>query len=139
MAAIQTFEDLLSWQEARALVREVYALTASRAFQRDDGLRRQFQRAAVSTMANVAEGFERKATREFVSFLGIARASAGEVRSHLYVALDLQMVSQETFDAVAARTRTLISLIDGMIRYLKTVDHRGHRYAPYAPPSNINP
>lgn len=128
MATIRTFEDLESWQEARALVREVYALTATGPFRRDHGLRGQIERAAVSAMANVAEGFERKATREFVSFLGIARASAGEVRSHLYVALDTGRVTSDEFAAVAERTRVVIALIDGMVRYLKGVEHRGHRY-----------
>jgi len=82
------FEDLDAWKEARALVREVYALARDEKLARDFGLRDQLQRAAVSVMTNVAEGFERTGAAEKMHFYNIARASAGEVRSLLYVVED---------------------------------------------------
>ena len=83
-----TFEDLDTWKQARSLVREVYALARDEKLTRDFGLRDQIQRAAVSVMTNIAEGFERTGSQEKLHFYNIARASAGEVRSLLYVVED---------------------------------------------------
>ena len=89
MALIRKFEDILAWQEARKLVQEVYRVTREGAFARDFGLRDQIQRAAVSVMANIAEGFDCESHVEFARFLGIARRSAVEVQSLLYIAQDV--------------------------------------------------
>ena len=83
-----TFEDLDAWKQARELVRGVYALARDEKLGRDFGLRDQIQRAAVSVMTNIAEGFERTGSQEKLHFYNIARASAGEVRSLLYVVED---------------------------------------------------
>ena len=83
---IKYFEDLEVWQEARQLTRQVYRLTNNSKFSKDFGLSNQIQRAAVSIMSNVAEGFERGGNQEFIQFLYIAKGSCGEVRSQLYVA-----------------------------------------------------
>lgn len=95
MGTIKCFEDLLAWQKARVLTREIYALGGG--FGNDFGLRNQLQRAAVSVMANIAEGFERGTDAEFNRFLAIARGSCAEVRSHLYVALDVGHIEQVRF------------------------------------------
>jgi len=87
MATARQFEDLAVWQEARQIVGVIYAMSKQRAFNQDFGLRDQIRRAAVSTMSNVAEGFERGTRKEFVQFLNIAKGSNGEVRSQLHVAL----------------------------------------------------
>ena len=86
---VRRFEDLIAWQRARELTRRIYLATSDERFRRDFGLASQIQRAAVSSMANVAEGFDRKRSAEFHQFLSIAKASCAEVRSHLYVALDV--------------------------------------------------
>jgi four helix bundle protein len=88
MALIKRIEDLQAWQEARRLVRDVYRISREGALARDFGLRDQIQRAAVSVMANVAEGFDCESHIEFARFLGFARRSSVEVQSLLYVALD---------------------------------------------------
>lgn len=88
MTGINRFEDILAWQKARELTREVYRLSAEGAFARDFGLRDQLRRASVSIMLNVAEGFARRTNREFIHFLGNAHGSAAEVQAALYVALD---------------------------------------------------
>ena len=85
---VKNFEDLEIWKDARALTREVYQLTRDSKFLKDFGLRDQIRRAAISVMSNIAEGFERGGNQEFVQFLYVAKASCGEVRSQLYVALD---------------------------------------------------
>src|ERR1035437_2081552 len=83
------FEDLLAWQKSRELVRMIYQLTNEDAIRRDFGLCNQLQRAAVSIMTNIAEGFERVHVKEKSQFYNIARASCGEVRSLLYIVLDI--------------------------------------------------
>ena len=88
MSKIEEFEDLIAWQKARELTRPIYEATRQGAFSKDYGLSGQIQRAAVSIMSNIAEGFERGNPREFHQFLSIAKASCAEVRSQLYVALD---------------------------------------------------
>src|SRR3972149_12034315 len=97
MATAQQFEDLGVWQDARMLVKEVYAASKQRAFYRDFSHRDQIRRAATSTMSNIAEGFERGTRKEFIQFLNIAKGSNGEVRSQLYVALDQEYVNDEEF------------------------------------------
>jgi four helix bundle protein len=94
------FEDLDAWKQARILVREVYVLCRDEKLGRDFGLRDQIQRASVSVMTNVAEGFERTGTQEKLHFYNIARASAGEVRSLLYVV-------EDNFPQIAHQSPTL--------------------------------
>src|ERR1039457_1227868 len=83
-----TFEDLKAWQQARLLVKKVYALTRHDSLAKDFGLAGQIQRASVSIMSNVAEGFERFHIQEKLQFYNIARGSSAEVRSLLYVIED---------------------------------------------------
>jgi four helix bundle protein len=95
---IEKFEDLLAWQKARELTREVYRSTREEAFTRDYGLCSQIQRAAVSIMSNIAEGFERGNPREFHQYLSIAKSSCAEVRSQLYIALDNGYLNEQRFN-----------------------------------------
>jgi four helix bundle protein len=88
VATIQRYEEIQSWQKARELTSWIYAVTQQDAFARDWGLRDQIRGAAVSVMSNIAEGFERGSRQEFIQFLSVAKASAGEVQSQLYAALD---------------------------------------------------
>ena len=85
------------------LTRAVYEATQQGSFGKDWGLTSQMQRAAVSIMANIAEGFERGKPKEYLHFLSIAKASCAEVRSHLYVALDIGYIDQATFALRQAR------------------------------------
>lgn len=97
---IDKFEQLIAWQKARnlVLVREIYKMTKGPPLARDFALAGQLQRSAVSVMSNIAEGFERNRLAEFHQFLSVAKASCGEVRSHLYVALDVGYVTQSEFE-----------------------------------------
>lgn len=111
MALIERFEDIHAWQEARILTRDIYRLTSAGVFSQDYSLRDQLRRAAVSVMANSAEGFDCDSKQEFARFLGIARRSAVEVQSLLYVAADAGYIDKKAFTAhyqQAAKTKALI-------------------------------
>ena len=120
MATIECFEDIDTWKDARILVKAVYEVTGEGRFARDFGLRDQIRRAGVSTMSNIAEGFERRSNKDFIRFLYMAKASAGEVRSQLYVAADLGYLDNQ-------RTGEFVELVQGVsrriaafIKYLKS-------------------
>ena len=119
MARIERFEDIEAWKEARNLVREIYHLTGQGAFTQDFGLRDQLQRASVSIMANIAEGFDGGSNREFVKFLGYALRSTTEVQSHLYVATDQGYIGQQEFESLYELSVKVKSLISGFLRYLR--------------------
>lgn len=109
------FEELIAWQKARELAREVYALSADGKFARDYGLRDQIRRAAVSVMSNLAEGFDRGSRAEFHQFLVVAKGSCAEVRSQLHVALDVGYMSQKQFERVLKKAEE-VSRIIGALR-----------------------
>ena len=100
MPTITRFEDIEAWQTARELTRRVYALTEQGQFAKDFGLKNQIQRASVSVMSNIAEGFESRTQARFLDYLGHSKASAGEVRCQLYIALDLSYLTREQFKQV---------------------------------------
>ena len=97
MPTFKKIEDIQAWQKARQATRMIYQLTNNGRFAQDFGLRNQIQKAGVSIMANIAEGFGRRSDKEFANFLNIAHGSVSETQSHLYVALDLSYVDQTTF------------------------------------------
>ena len=117
---IERFEDIKAWQEARRLAGLVYDFTKRTSFSRDFGLRGQIQRAVVSVMANIAEGFERRSHKEFRNFLNMALASCSEVKSHLYVALDQKYIEQDDFDLAYAACDQTSKLIFGFMKYLES-------------------
>ena len=114
MSKIERFEDLIAWQKARALTRAIYEVTRQGAFAKDFGLAGQIQRAAVSIMSNVAEGFERGGRGEFHQFLSTAEASCAELRSQLYVALDVGYLDQRKFDELLRQAEEVARIIDGL-------------------------
>ena len=116
MARIERFEDLVAWQKARVLCREIYRVTGSVGFARDFGLKDQIRRAGGSAMANIAEGFERAGRAEFHQFLVVAKASCAEVRSHLYVALDAGYIAEEEFRSLSDMTEEVGKIIGGLRR-----------------------
>lgn len=118
--AIERFEEIEAWKVARELTREIYHSTAQAGFAKDFGLRDQVQRASVSIMANIAEGFDGRSNQEFIHFLGYAFRSATEVQSHLYVALDQGYIDKGRFDQLYGQAVEVKKLINGFIRYLKS-------------------
>ena len=122
MATVERFEDLRVWQEARALVKEIYETSKQPDFYRDVGLREQIRRAATCAMSNIAEGFERGTRKEFIQFLNLAKGSVGEARSQLYVAFDQAYLTEKRFDELKAQTVGLSRRIASFIAYLDTYE-----------------
>jgi len=122
MTTIKNFEELIAWQKARELAGFVYELTRHEKFARDYGLRDQIQRAASSVMHNIAEGFESGSDPEFVRFLKIARRSAGEVHSQLYLALDIGYLTEDERQKAYVLAVEVKRLINGMMTYLRKTD-----------------
>jgi len=119
MTTIKNFEELTSWQKARELAGYIYELTRHDMFSRDFGLRDQIQRAASSVMHNIAEGFESGSDPEFVRFLKMARRSAGEVQSQLYLALDVGYINEDERQKAYNLATEVKKLINGMMTYLR--------------------
>ena len=117
---INKFEDIQAWKEARELTKEIYALTKKPTFSRDYGLVDQIRRAAISIMANIAEGFDSNSDAQFISFLSYSQRSASELQSHLYVALDQSYILENKFNELYNRIEKIKRLIGGFIKYLKT-------------------
>lgn len=120
MAGIERFEDLEAWQDARLLARRVYGCTSQGSWSRDFGLRDQIQRAAVSVLSNVAEGFERRSNAEFHRFLAIAKGSTAEVKAQLYVAADLGYIEPDAFAGMYELADKTSRKIGGLMNYLKS-------------------
>ena len=128
MNRIEKFEDIIAWQKARVLTKEIYKCTQVGGFARDYGLKDQIQRASVSTMANVAEGFERGGDKEFTQFLSTSKGSCGEVKSHLYVALDQGYLTSIGFDQLYGQASEVSRLLSGFMAYLRESNLRGRKY-----------
>src|SRR6266508_2271899 len=113
---IERFEDFIAWQKARKLTAENYRITSEENFARDFGLKNQIRRAAVSTMSNLAEGFERGRPAEFHQFISIAKGSCAELRAQLYVALDVGYLKLSTFNVLMAEATEVGQILGGLRR-----------------------
>lgn len=121
MAKFKSFEEIISWQKARELNKLIYEITNKNPnFSRDFGLRDQIRKSSISISSNIAEGFERETTKEFIRFLFIAKASAGEFRSQLYLAFDLAYIESENFEDLKNRVNEVSKTISGLIKYLSS-------------------
>lgn len=121
----EKFEDLRAWQTARALTNHVYALSTKEGFKNDWALKDQIRRAAVSVMSNIAEGFESRTRPQFIDFLGTAKASAGEVRSQLYVAQDQGYLDDDEFESVSDLADKVSRQLYHLLRHLDETDGSG--------------
>jgi len=127
MATIRRFEDMVVWQKSRELTKSVYkALSGCR----DHGFTDQIQRASVSIVSNIAEGFERGTQAEFLNYLYIAKGSAGEVRAQLYVGLDVGYFNIETFTYLNGLVLDCSRLIHSFTEKLKGSNVRGQQFRP---------
>ena len=114
MGKVEKFEDLIAWQKARALTKQIYSITSKNQFVKDYGLKDQIRRASVSIMSNLAEGFERGGRPEFHQYVVIAKGSCAEVRSQLYVALDVEYITQKQFDHFYNMTIEISRILGGL-------------------------
>ena len=118
------FEDLRVWKVARVLARQTYSLTRQPGFASDRGLANQLRRAAVSVMANIAEGYERRGSAaEFAHFLAMAKGSCGELRCHLYVASDQRYIGDDSLRRLGEQAADLSRMLNLLIRAVR----RSHR------------
>jgi four helix bundle protein len=114
MGKVERFEDLIAWQKARELTKRIYRISREGIFSKDFGLSGQIQRASVSIMSNIAEGFERGGRGEFHQFLSTAKASCAELRSQLYVALDNSYISRASFTELMALAEEVGRIVGGL-------------------------
>ncbi len=129
MATITKFEDIEIWQLARKLNKEMYPCLQSLLDSRNYELNKQMEKAAGSIMDNVAEGFERDGTREFIQFLAISKGSAGEIRSQLYRALDRNLINEEQFNKFQNDCKIIGDKIGKFMNYLNNSDIKGKKFA----------
>ena len=127
MSVFKTFEEINAWQNARVLVKDVYALTRCGDFCKDYGLKDQIQRAAVSICSNIAEGFERRGNKEFINFLWIAKGSAAEVCSQLYNARDLGYITDEQFKTMYDSSKQIGGMLFNLISSLSSDERRNRK------------
>jgi len=120
---IERFEDIKAWQETRVLTKMIYNTSKSeKSFNKDYKFSGQIQSATVSIMSNIAEGFSRRTTKEFIQFLFIAKGSTAEVQSQLYVALDQGYINRQRFEELYSKSDEVARLTSGFIRYLLNKD-----------------
>ncbi len=120
MSTVKSFEELNIWQEARELTNKIYIL--SKRFPKEElyGLSSQIRRASVSIMSNIAEGFNRRSTKEFINFLIISRASISEIQNDLYISLDLNYINKKEFETTYNQTQKISRSINKLITYLRS-------------------
>jgi len=118
---IERFEDIEVWKLSRIFINDIYKITDIDKFRKDFELLRQIRKASVSIISNIAEGFERKSNNELMHFLFIAKGSAGEVRSQLYVAKDIGYINEEEFEKLFQKIELISKSLSGFIKYIKSV------------------
>ena len=128
MATFRRFEEIRAWQYAKDLTETIYKVSSCGIFSRDYGLRDQMRRAGVSIMSNIAEGFERSGTSEFLQFLAIAKGSSGELRSQLYIAASQGYIDKMTFDHLFELASKISSSIVYLMQYLKNSNLSGTKF-----------
>ena len=123
------FEETKIWQESRKLVNSIYlAIQSNTAFSQGYALGNQIKRAAISIPSNIAEGFERSTNKELIHFLFIAKGSAGEVRTQLWLASDLNYLNKKELDSLIDKVKSISKMIQGMINYLQKSEMIGTKY-----------
>jgi len=124
----KSFEELPVWQKARELVNYTYGLTGNNLFSRDFSLVDQIRRSSASVMSNIAEGFERGSNAEFIHFLYIAKGSAGEARTQLFIALDQKYITEDEFRKGYNLSKDISGQLSGFIDYLKSSRMKGEKF-----------
>ena len=124
MSVFKTFEEINAWQNARALVKDIYAVTGCGDVCNDYGLKDQIQLASVSICSNIAEGFERRGNKEFINFLWIAKGSAAEVCSQLHNARDIGYITDEQFNSIYDSSKQIGGMLFNLISSLSSDERR---------------
>lgn len=128
MPTVERFEDLLIWQMARELCKDIFRIINYEYFSKDFKLSGQIRGSSGSIMDNIAEGFERGGNKEFIYFLFIAKGSCGETRSQLYRAFDSEYIGEKEFEELKEKTIKLSKSISNFIQYLQSSPITGIKY-----------
>jgi four helix bundle protein len=128
MATFKKFEEIECWKRARELTRRIYKVSGEARFARDFGLKDQIRRASVSVMSNIAEGYDRSGTAEFIQFLATAKGSAAEVRCQLYVAADQGYIQDGDFVQLNALAAETGNMVGGLMKYLRGSGYKGTKF-----------
>lgn len=126
--AVERFEDLKIWQEARALSKVIFQLSKRTPFKNDFKLKNQIKGSSGSTMDNIAEGFERNGRKEFLQFLSIAKGSCGETRSQSYRAFDYEYITRDELNDLINECTKLSKKISSLMNYLNKSNYDGSKY-----------
>jgi len=125
---INRFEEIVAWQKARSLFKNIFEYSKNQDFNKDYGFRDQIRRSSGSIMDNIAEGFERGTRKEFIQFLGYAKGSAGECRSQIYRAGDINYIQPDQISTLVNQCEEISRLLSSLINYLNTTSYKGERY-----------
>lgn len=128
MATIKRFEDLDIWIQARKLSKEIITISKNTELKNDFRLRDQIKSSAGSVMDNIVEGFERNGNREFIQFLSIAKASAGETRSQIYRVYDNNYIENDKMEELVIEYEKLSVKIHNFISYLNKNEFKGTKF-----------
>jgi four helix bundle protein len=128
MGKVQTFEDLIVWQKARALCKTIFSLSRENEFSKDWRFKGQILSSSGSIMDNIAEGFGRSSSKEFVQYLLIAHGSAMETKSQLYRALDFKYIDERAFAELQAQISEIGKMIFSLFQYLKSTPIKGQKH-----------
>jgi four helix bundle protein len=128
MATYKKFEDMEVWQISREFVKNIYSVSNTGSFKKDPNLSNQIQRAGISIVSNIAEGFERGGNKEFKQFLSLAKGSAGEVRAQLYLAMDLGYIDTKLHEELNRTVVSISKMIQGFINYLSKSELKGAKF-----------
>jgi four helix bundle protein len=120
LSTIKSFEELPVWKDARKFTNKIYNITNKFPKEELYGLTSQIRRATVSIMSNIAEGFDRRSDKELSNFLSMARGSSSEVQNDLYIALDLNYISQDEFNKLYQEAKKIAKQINGLMTYLRS-------------------
>lgn len=127
MNTFKTYQDIEAWQKARELTNKVYLLTKQSEFHKDYALTDQLHRACISVMSNIAEGFERDRTKEFIQFLLYAKGSTGEITTQLIIALDQKYIDDNQFKELSDLANEIGKMLGGLVAYLQKEKHQDFR------------
>jgi len=119
MAKVDKIEDIVVWKLAIKLTNAIYTITNNNVFNKDFALRDQIRKSAISIPSNIAEGFERNSTNQFLYFLVIAKGSAGELRTQLLISKNQNYISQSEFEKINKDALEVSKKLGAFITYLK--------------------
>jgi four helix bundle protein len=119
MATFKRFEDIQAWQKARIVTKDIYIASGKGEFSKDFDLRSQIRRSGVSIMANIAEGQGRRTDKDFANFLNMSLGSLAETKSHLYLALDLGYINQDSFNDLYAKLDEIGRMVFALNSHLR--------------------